>query len=147
MLRKILILINKKHLAIQNLILYGASIGAISTVVFQRMYMMLTFFTIWLLYVNLKIYTNQFTIDKKIKRELVVVTILGFLTQYNFCFYALFLAIIMICLAMRRKEKTFVKSYIWQYVKAAIIGIILFVPSIYHIFFSCHFGQAEFIAD
>jgi len=103
---------------------------------FQRMYMMLTFFTIWLLYVNLKIYMNQFTIDKKTKMELVVVTILGFLTQYNFCFYALFLAITMICLAMKRKEKTFVKSYIWQYVKAAIIGIILFVPSIYHIFFS-----------
>lgn len=121
---------------IPNIILYGASIGAISTVMFQRMYMMLTFFTIWLLYINLKIYFNNFELDKKTKRNLIFVTVLGFLTQYNFCFYALFLAITMICLVMRRKEKAFVKSYIWQYIKAAIIGIILFAPSIYHIFFS-----------
>ena len=39
-LRKIFILMNKKNLTIANLILYGASIGAISTVMFQRMYMM-----------------------------------------------------------------------------------------------------------
>ena len=135
-MRKILTLVNRENLVIPNAILYGASIGAISTVMFQRMYMMLTFFTVWLLYVNLKIYYNSFNIDKKAKRELIIVTILGFLTQYNFCFYALFLAITMICLAMRRKEKAFVKSYIWQYIKAAIIGIILFAPSIYHIFFS-----------
>ena len=67
LLRKIFILINKKHLAIPNLILYGASIGAISTVMFQRMYMMLTFFTIWLLYTNLKIYYNNFELTKSLK--------------------------------------------------------------------------------
>ena len=121
---------------IPHLILYGASIGAISTVMFQRMYMMLTFFTIWLLYVHLKIYDNQFVLGKKQKRELILVTILGFLTQYNFCFYALFLAITMICLALYKKEKSFIKSFIWQYIKAAIIGVLLFLPSIYHIFFS-----------
>ena len=135
-LRKIFILINKKHLAIPNLILYGASIGAISTVMFQRMYMMLTFFTVWLLYTNLKIYYNNFELTKSLKRELVIVTILGFLTQYNFCFYAGFLAITMIFLILLRKEKGKLGKYIFQYVKSAIIGVILFIPSIYHIFFS-----------
>ena len=59
LLRKILIKLNRKHLAISGLILYGASIGAISSVMFQRMYMMLTFFTVWFLYTNLKIYYNN----------------------------------------------------------------------------------------
>ncbi|MBR2290488.1 MAG: hypothetical protein IJ867_07970, partial [Clostridia bacterium] len=135
-LRKILLLIKKKNLTIPNLILYGASIGAISTVMFQRMYMMLTFFTIWFLYVNLKIYSNNFEVDKKLKRELILVTILGFLTQYNFCFYAAFLAVVMIAIALYKKNKSFVGSYILQYVKAAVIGVLLFLPSIYHIFFS-----------
>ena len=59
-LRKIFVLLNRKNLSIPNLCLYGASIGAISTVMFQRMYMMLTFFTIWFLYINLKIYYQLF---------------------------------------------------------------------------------------
>ena len=135
-LRKIFILMNKKNLTIANLILYGASIGAISTVMFQRMYMMLTFFTIWFLYINLKIYYNNFELTKSLKKELIIVTILGFLTQYNFCFYASFLALIMICLCIAKKQKSSIKTYILQYVKAAVIGVLLFLPSIYHIFFS-----------
>ncbi|MBR1540551.1 MAG: hypothetical protein IJ629_05260 [Clostridia bacterium] len=135
-LRKILELIQRKHLVIPNLILYGASIGAISTVMFQRMYMMLTFFTVWFLYVNLKIYNHHFELDKKLKRELIVVTILGFLTQYNFCFYAALTALTMMMLAVYQKKKKEIGVYILQYVKAAIIGVLLFVPSIYHIFFS-----------
>ena len=135
-LRKIFILINKKHLSIPNLILYGGSIGAISTVMFQRMYMMLTFFTVLFLYVNLKIYYNNFELTKKLKRELVIVTILGFLTQYNFCFYAAFLAITMIGIMIFTKKRKEIGSYIFQFVKSAIIGVLIFIPSIYHIFFS-----------
>ena len=136
LLRKIFILINKKHLAIPNLILYGASIGAISTVMFQRMYMMLTFFTIWLLYTNLKIYYNNFELTKSLKIELISVVVLGFLTQYNFCFYAVFLAIIMVLLAFFKSKKEKILSYIFQYIKSAIIGVLIFLPCIYHIFFS-----------
>lgn len=135
-LRKIFVLIDKKHLSIPNLILYGASIGAISTVMFQRMYMMLTFFTIWFLYTNLKIYYNNFSITKSLQKELVIVTILGFLTQYNFCFYAAFLAIVMVFLALFKKKKSEIRKYIFQYFKSAIIGVLIFIPSIYHIFFS-----------
>lgn len=135
-LRKIFIILNRKNLSIPNLILYGGSIGAISTVMFQRMYMMLTFFTIWFLYINLKIYYNNFELTKSLKRELIIVTILGFLTQYNFCFYAGFLAIVMILLMLKRKEKEKISKYILQFIKSAIIGILIFIPSIYHIFFS-----------
>ena len=45
-MRKILIEIDKKELSILTVLLYGLSIAGISTVVFLRMYMMLTFFTV-----------------------------------------------------------------------------------------------------
>ena len=48
---KILKLLNKEHLIIPVLILYGLSMGTISMVIFQRMYMLLTLFI--LLYLNL----------------------------------------------------------------------------------------------
>ena len=135
-LRKIMKKIGKENLAIPLLILYGFSIGAISTVMFQRMYMMLTFFTVLFLYINLLIYYNDFKLDRKLKIALCVCTILGFLTQYYFCFYVVFLAIVMLILMFVKKQKNEAKSYIWQLIKSAIIGVILFVPSIYHIFFS-----------
>ena len=62
--------------------------------------------------------------------------VLGFLTQYNFCFYAAFLAIVMVILMLKRKEKGKLWKYILQYIISAVIGIILFAPAIYHIFFS-----------
>ena len=135
-LRKIMKTLDKENLAIPLLCFYGFSIGAISTVMFQRMYMMLTFFTICFLYINLKIYYNDFKLDKKLKISLCVTTILGFLTQYYFCIYAIFLALIMIILILKKKYKQEIKTYIWQLVKSAIIGVLLFLPSIYHIFFS-----------
>lgn len=103
---------------------------------FQRMYMMLTFFTVWFLYLNLKIYYNNFELDKKLKIELCIVTILGFLTQYYFCFYAFFLSLCMVIILIKRKEKKKIITYILQYIRAGILGVILFIPSIYHIFFS-----------
>lgn len=135
-LRKIMKFLNKENLAIPLLILYGFSVGAISTVMFQRMYMMLTFFTVCFLYINLKIYYNNFKLDKKLKTQLCVTTILGFLTQYYFCIYAAFLALIMIILMIVKKNKLEIKPYILQFVKSAIIGILVFSPCIYHIFFS-----------
>lgn len=135
-LRKIFVIIKKEELSIPNLILYGASIGAISTVMFQRMYMMLTFFTIYFLYTNLKIYYNDFNLTKRLKIELCLVTILGFLTQYYFCFYAACLALVMMIIMIKKKEKKKVRTYILQFVISAIIGVLIFLPSIYHIFFS-----------
>lgn len=136
LLWKILNKLNKKYLSVPNLIFYGASIGTISTVMFQRMYMMLTFFTMYFLLINLKIYYDGFKLSKKRKIELGIVTILGFLTQYYFCFYAAFLALVMIILMLNKKEKQLAKTYIFQYIRAGIIGVLIFFPSIIHIFFS-----------
>ena len=136
LLRKILKLYNKEKLSIPTIILYGASIGAISTVIFQRMYTMLAFFCVYYLYINLKIIKNEFIIDKKLQKELVIIIILGFLTQYYFCIYAVFVFICMLLKMIKDKNKENYIKYLIGHIKAAIIGIVIFPPSIYHIFFS-----------
>lgn len=135
-IRKILIVLKKEHLIIPATLLYGLSMGAMSTVMFQRMYMMLTFFSISFLYVNLKIYFNDFKLDRKTKWQLCLTILLGFLTQYYFCIYAALVAFIMLIFMLKRKDKENIKKYIFQFIKMAVIGILIFIPCIYHIFFS-----------
>lgn len=145
-IRKILRLFNKDNLSGVTVLLYGLSMGAISIVMFQRMYMILTFFILAYLYLNIKIFKNSFEIDKKTKRWLVLTIILGFLTQYYFCIYAVFLAITAMLIMIKKKEYIALKQYIWCHIKAAIIGIIIFPASIYHIFFSYR-GAAGGVVD
>ena len=143
LIRKIFQKLNKNYLSISSLILYGFSVGAISTVMFQRMYTMLTFFTVWFLYTNIKIYYNDFKLDRKLKLELCIVTILGFLTQYYFCFYVVGVTFTMLMILLKRKEYKKSKEYFSWIVISAILGMILFFPCIYHIFFSYRGLRAE----
>ena len=135
-IRKILKLYDKDYLSIPAVLLYGLSMGAVSTVILLRMYSMLTFFCLLYLYINLKILKNNFEIDKKLSRQLVITTILGFLTQYYFCIFAALVCILMFIRILITKNKNNITTYILKHVKSAVIGVILFVPSIYHIFFS-----------
>lgn len=135
-IRKILKLFDKDNLTAIVVLLYGLSMGGITTVIFQRMYMMLTFFVLTYLYLNLKICKNNFVIDKKTKRKLVLTIVLGFLTQYYFCIYAVLLALVTACVMLKQKKFKELKRYIWCHALAAIIGVVLFPASIYHIFFS-----------
>lgn len=126
---KIFKLYKKERLAIIGLIIYGLSIGAISTVIFQRMYTMLGFWITIYTYISLKIAKEE-ALTKKNMKSLGIVTILGFLTQYYFCIVALVIFIILLC---KLKEK---KKWISKNLKLGILGIIIFPASIYHIFFS-----------
>lgn len=145
-LKKILRLFNKEELSWITVLLYGLSMGMISIVMFQRMYMMLTFFAMVYLYLNINIFKNSFEIDKKTKRKLTITVILGFLTQYYFCIYAALVAIISAICIIKNKKWDSLKRYVWCHVKAAIIGLILFPASIYHIFFSYR-GAAGGVAE
>lgn len=135
-IRKIFELLDKKNLTVPTVILYGLSIGAISTVIFQRMYMLLTFFIIYYTYINLSIVKNDFNINKNTGIKLIITIILGFLSQYYFCIYALFMFVIMQIIMLSKKKKSNCKTLLIYYLKSAIIGVLLFPASIYHIFFS-----------
>ena len=134
-MRKILIEIKKKELAVLTVLLYGLSIAGISTVIFLRMYMMLTFFTVVFLYLNIKIINNDFHVDRRKIIELILTTVGGFLTQYFFCFYALLVVIIMSIIFLIKKKYKELLKYISIFVVSAIIGILIFPMSLYHMFF------------
>ena len=135
-LKKILKLYDKEYLTIPLTILYGLSIGAVSTVLFLRMYCILTFFCVLYLYINLLIKKNNFEINRKQKMVLIITTVLGFLTQYYFCIYAIIIFVLMIINMLLDRKYKHIKNYIMYHILSAIIGILLFPSSLYHIFFS-----------
>lgn len=135
-IKKIFEAIDKKHLIIPGLILYGCSMGAISTVILQRMYAMLTFFSLEFILINIKIAKNDFQIDKKTWIELGFITVLGFLTQYYFCILAVLIALMIFIGICREKDKKQILKYIFNYAKIAVIGIVIYPFAINHMFFS-----------
>lgn len=138
--------INKEHLAIPVILLYGLSMGAISTVMFQRMYMMLTYFILEFLSINLDIIKNEYEIDKKTWIKLGIITLLGFLTQYYFCIIAALIALIIFVNIVKKKNKKDIIKYVLNYIKIALIGVIIFPLSIHQIFFSYR-GVPSFNAE
>lgn len=66
-IKKILDILNKENLTIATLIFYGLSMGTISMIIYQRMYMILTFFILLYFYFSIKLYKSDFNLTKKIK--------------------------------------------------------------------------------
>ena len=134
---KILKILDKENLTFPSLILYGLSMGTISMVIFQRMYMLLTLFILIYFYLSLKLYKNNFVMDKKFTIQLGIVTVLGFLTQYFFAIYAFFIFVIMLIEMFRTKQdKTVISKYVRSHIIYAIVGVLIFVPCIKHLLFS-----------
>ena len=128
--------LDKKYLIIPTLILYGFSMGAISTAIFQRMYSMLNFFVLMFISANIDIIKKDFDIDKKLWNKLTWIVLLGFWTQYYFCIVAGMVAVLVLIGVIRKQGKQGTITYILKYLKMAVIGVLLYPLSINHIFFS-----------
>lgn len=136
--------LDKKYLIIPTLILYGFSMGAISTVIFQRMYSMLNFFVLMFISANIDIIKKDFDIDEKIWNKLTWIVLLGFWTQYYFCIVAGVVAVLVLIGVIRKQGKQGAITYILKYLKMAVIGVLFYPLSINHIFFSYRgVGKAE----
>ena len=133
-IKKIMEKLNIEKMAIPTMILYGASMGCISTVMFQRMYMMLTFFSVLYLYLTIKFVQEDFKIEKKY--PWIFTILFGFLTQYYFCIYIVFVFLLVSAYLLTKKEYQKLGRYFLVHVIAAVIGILFYPASIYHIFFS-----------
>ena len=132
---KIMRLMRLDRYKIPAILLYGASIGAISTVMFQRMYMMLTCFAVWYLYYSLKFYkTERFTKKDAIFYGLIILG--GFLTQYYFCVYAVGVFLFLSLFLWKERPVKKWRQLFFIHASAAIIGILLFPTAIEDIFFS-----------
>ena len=133
-LRKILTLYNREHLAVPVVILYGLSMGAISMVIFLRMYAMVTFFTVAYFYLVLKIIKNDFSANRSTAILLILTTVAGFLTQYYFCIFAVSTFIIAALMMLRYKKIKKFFSFTLYHIIAAAAGLLLFPKAWDHIF-------------
>lgn len=95
--------------------LYGFSAGAVSTVVFIRMYMIYTFFALLFAYVNAmlwkKIWDEKENANNGAFFALFVTAVLGILTQYYFLIYAFFICIIIWGYSLWAKKYRFAAKY------------------------------------
>lgn len=98
--------------------------------------MMLTFFTLAYLYINIKIFKSGLKITKKTGFFLAITAILGFLTQYFFAIYAILVSAVMLILYIINKQYKDMRKYIGILAISAITGLILFPFSIWHMLFS-----------
>ena len=149
-IRKILILIDRKEISLIAVVLYAFSMGAISTMMFQRMYMMLTFFSILYLYLFLLIRKNDYNTTFKIRLALFFTTVLGFLTQYYFCIYAALVTIVMCVVMIIKKKYKELFKIIGTLVISAVVGLLIFPFAIEHMFFSYRgvssFGNGDYLS-
>lgn len=133
--------LGKKKISAPTILLYGLSMGAISTVSFHRMYMMLTFFSIWYFYLTVDFIKNNSIIKKK--WPWIICILGGFLTQYYFCIYIVLMFILNAIYLIFKKEYQKTGNYLLVHVIPAVIGIAFYPVSIYQIFFSYRGFGAE----
>lgn len=114
--------------------LYGLSAGAVATTLLIRMYGLLTLWCVAWFYLVLKKW-----LDKEYDRRnslLILVTILGFWTQYFFLFYCILLAALVYVLLIRAKRVQEFKGFVRSMVISAVVGVALFPFAISDVFSS-----------
>lgn len=122
-------------LALATVAVYGLSTGFFSSLIFFRMYALLTLWTVLLCYFHLYMKEKNWEFTRKRKFALIAIVVLGYYTQYYFIIYAFFMALVASAILARRKNYKVLWCYIRQYLYAAVIGLIIWPFSISHIFF------------
>lgn len=115
-------------------LLYGCSHAGIATMLLIRMYGVLIFFCLALFYLHVRKWLEG-SFDRK-NLWLILVTMLGFLTQYFFLFYCLILAAAAaVCLFVYKRRKELL-VYIRSMVIAAVIGVGIYPFAVSDVFSS-----------
>lgn len=138
-------LYDDKFLSTAVMALYGFSCGFMTTALFLRMYAMLTFFVLSSCYLHLAFADEEFEFTKRRRRQIAIITLLGFLTHYYFVIYAIGIAFVC-CLWMIFKKKTSsLLRYICTLTTTAVIGLCVWPFAIKHVFFGYR-GKGSFQA-
>lgn len=125
------------------LVLWGYSISTISSVIFIRMYVLLTFAVLLFVYIYIK-YIHEKEITKKAIFYTILATYLGCMTQYYFLIFA-FLITFIICLTMLIRQKYVNMFKFGLSVTAGVVLLFTTFPSAYrHIFDGGYRGEEAF---
>lgn len=115
-------------------LLYGLSAGAVATTLLIRMYGLVTLWCVAYFYLVLKKWRN-----KEFEQHnggLILVTMLGFWTQYFFLFYCILLAAAVCALLLCHGRKKELGCFVRSMVIAAAIGLAVFPFAISDVFSS-----------
>lgn len=122
-------LFEDKWIAILPCVIYGFSWGGINSVIFIRMYMLLTFFAVFSFFIHMLLweYYNNYA---KLKVEyliiLFLITICGFLTQYYYAVFAFFMFLLLSLSFFIKKDYNAFFKYILMNVSSLITAIAIF---------------------
>lgn len=134
-----------KFLAVAILALYGFSNGFMTTAMFLRMYAILTFFVLAGCYLHLAVADEDFCLTKRRRRQIAIVTLLGFLTHYYFVIYAIGIAAVYCIWMVVAKKTSYLFRYIGTMITTAVIGLCVWPFAVKHVFFGYR-GQGSFHA-
>lgn len=131
-----------KIIAYGTFIAYGLSIGFLSTIVFFRMYAMVTFFTIATLYLHLCFLSKP--VDFKFKHWLLLVICVSFgvLSQYFYIFYCFAIFVVSAIYLLRNKNLPVFFKYCSAMFAAVIFVLIIWPFTIEDLFFSSRGQEA-----
>lgn len=115
-------------------VLYGCSQASVATMLLVRMYGVLTFLCLMTFYLHMDKWWGK-GFDKK-NKSLILVTVLGFWTQYFFLFYCIALSIMIIWALWRSNRTRELFIYIRSMITAAVIGVVVFPFAISDVFSS-----------
>ena len=120
-------------------IIWGFSAGAVSTVIYIRMYMMLT--TMIVIFVYCHVFLREEETSPKAVAVVSLVTLFGFLTQYYFLIFAFFWASLYCLFLLIEYKWRQLLRYAIGLLGALFIGYLVFPRSTYHVF-SSYRGEA-----
>lgn len=131
-----------KIIAYGTFIAYGLSIGFLTTMVFFRMYAMVTFFTIATLYVHLSFLSN--TKDLKLKHWLLLVVCvsLGVLSQYFYIFYCFAIFIVTAIYLLKNKKLKTLFKYCLAMLTSVVLVLLIWPFTFDDLFFSSRGQEA-----
>lgn len=133
-------IVGKKCLGPVAALVYGLSPAGLNTVLLIRMYSMTSFFCLAFTYVLfLKLSKED---EPRYKNKLfILITVLGFLTQYFVCIYYFFLTLCVVIYLLVSKKKKMLVNLIRALVISAVFGLILY-PFVYHDMFGTAVGNS-----
>ena len=114
---------------------YAFSSASVSTTVFLRMYALLTFMIVGMVYAHLAILGDGWEIKKNTRILLIVFTICGYLTHYYFVIFAIGIALVALISMLVEKKWKNALSYFLTMAACAVCGIAVWPFSIKHVFF------------
>lgn len=110
------------------------SMASISTVMYIRMYAMLTMFVTITLWLHLKLAESK-KLEWKLLVPIAITALLGVLTQYYYVFFLLPLFVMMVVKYAKAHRTKELWSYVGALAVAAVVSIAIWPYSIQHMFF------------